>query len=278
MTLFSRSLFVPFSHFISYVVLAPSHSLAWFMKFHSLLSTSAVTALSVPCSARADPEYLLSKNRNRIPFPMPTFDLVVVGSGGGPFETNLSSFVPCHFVLVGHTWFLPITRRYLFKPCDVPWTDGIIALEAGEQNYLYVDAVCTLLTIVRCDIGSGIGTLYHLINRNAALFDGLSAHQVYSLIQLVPSSLLFLACMQPGHVPFLPSSFLISHAHLDHVAGLILSAGSLHGCRKRVCAPPSALKTLETIFSDRIWPNLASWDEDDAPFKLLYRPYVLSPS
>jgi hypothetical protein len=72
--------------------------------------------------------------------------------------------------------------------------------------------------------------------------------------------------------PFLPSCFLISHAHLDHVAGLILSAGSLHGCRKRVCAPPSALKTLETIFSDRIWPNLASWDEDDAPFKLLYRP------
>lgn len=139
---------------------------------------------------------------------MPTFDLVVVGSGGGPFETNLSS--------------------YLFKPCDVPWTDGIIALEAG----------------------SGIGTLYHLINRNVTLFNGLSAHQVYSLIHC----------------------FLISHAHLDHVAGLVLSAGSLHGCRKRVCAPPSALKTLETIFSDRVWPNLASWDEDDAPFKLLYHP------
>ncbi|KAF8275201.1 cAMP phosphodiesterases class-II-domain-containing protein [Lactarius quietus] len=137
---------------------------------------------------------------------MPTFDLVVVGSGGGPFETNLSS--------------------YLLKPCEVPWTDGIIALEAG----------------------SGIGTLYQLINRNATLFDGLSAHQVYSLIHC----------------------FLISHAHLDHVAGLILSAGSLQGCRKRVCAPPSALKTLETIFSDRIWPNLASWDENDAPFKLLY--------
>ncbi|KAI9466040.1 cAMP phosphodiesterases class-II-domain-containing protein [Lactarius psammicola] len=139
---------------------------------------------------------------------MPTFDLVVVGSGGGPFETNLSS--------------------YLFKPCDVPWTDGIIALEAG----------------------SGMGTLHHLINRNIALFNGLTAHQVYSLIHC----------------------FLISHAHLDHVAGLILSAGSLHGCRKRVCAPPSALKTLETVFSDRIWPNLASWDEDDAPFKLLYHP------
>ncbi|KAH9048517.1 cAMP phosphodiesterases class-II-domain-containing protein [Lactarius hengduanensis] len=139
----------------------------------------------------------------------PTFDLVVVGSGGGPFETNLSS--------------------YLFKPCDVPWADGIIALEAG----------------------SGIGALYHLINRNVALFDGLSAHQVYSLIHC----------------------FLISHAHLDHVVGLVLSAGALHGCRKRVCAPRSVLKILETVFSDRIWPNLASWDEDDAPFKLLYNPF-----
>ena len=75
--------------------------------------------------------------------------------------------------------------------------------------------------------------------------------------------------------PFPASCFLISHAHLDHVVGLVLSAGSLTGCRKHVWAPPSVLKILETIFSDRIWPNLASWGEDDAPFKLLYRPYVL---
>jgi len=101
-----------------------------------------------------------SNNHNPTRFPMPTFDLVVVGSGGGPFETNLSSFVPCHFVL-GNLWFIRTVNRYLLKPCEVPWTDGIIALEAG----------------------SGIGTLYQLINRNATLFDGLSAHQVYSLIQ-----------------------------------------------------------------------------------------------
>ena len=43
-------------------------------------------------------------------------------------------------VLTNHT-----VNRYLFKPCDVPWTDGIIALEAGEQNYLYLDAVCNAL-------------------------------------------------------------------------------------------------------------------------------------
>ncbi|KAF8503730.1 cAMP phosphodiesterases class-II-domain-containing protein [Russula emetica] len=139
---------------------------------------------------------------------MPTFDLVVVGSGGGPYETNLSS--------------------YLFKPCDTSWKDGIIALEAG----------------------SGMGTLQQLLNRDTTLFDEMTAHQVYS----------FIHC------------FIITHAHLDHVNGLILSAGSLPGPRKRVCASLSTLKSLETIFADRIWPNLASWDTDDAAYKLLYDP------
>jgi len=44
-------------------------------------------------------------------FPMPTFDLVVVGSGGGPFETNLSSFVCCVTFLAGHM-ALPNTDTY----------------------------------------------------------------------------------------------------------------------------------------------------------------------
>jgi cAMP phosphodiesterase len=70
------------------------------------------------------------------------------------------------------------------------------------------------------------------------------------------------------------SCFIISHAHLDHVNGLILAAGSLPGPRKRICASLSTLKSLETIFGDRIWPNLASWDTDDAAYKLLYDPCV----
>jgi hypothetical protein len=74
--------------------------------------------------------------------------------------------------------------------------------------------------------------------------------------------------------PTRSSCFVISHSHLDHINGLVLSAGSLQGPRKRVCAPQHALKTLEIIFSDRIWPNLASWDADDAAHKLLYDPYV----
>lgn len=69
------------------------------------------------------------------------------------------------------------------------------------------------------------------------------------------------------------SCYLITHAHLDHVNGLVISAGSLVGPRKRVYATKQTLQDLESIFSDRIWPNLASWDEEDDGHKLLYSMY-----
>jgi cAMP phosphodiesterase len=64
--------------------------------------------------------------------------------------------------------------------------------------------------------------------------------------------------------------FLITHAHLDHVNSLIVSAGSLGGSRKRIFATEQTLRDLETVFADRIWPNLASWKEDDDSFRYLY--------
>ncbi|ESK87529.1 cyclic-amp phosphodiesterase [Moniliophthora roreri MCA 2997] len=139
--------------------------------------------------------------------PPPAFDMVVVGSGGGPDETNLSS--------------------YLLKPARKSWEAGIIALEAG----------------------SGPGALRRLLNRNPNLFgEPRSAADIYS----------FIRC------------YLLSHAHLDHINGLVISAGTLEGPRKRVYGVKKALEDLETVFADRIWPNLASWKEDDADYKLLY--------
>lgn len=131
--------------------------------------------------------------------------------------------------------------------------------------------------------GSGMGALQQLLNSDTTLFDidKMTAHQVYSFIQLVKASPFSPCATTDGMMTdfsFAPppprSCFVISHAHLDHVNGLILSAGSLPGPRKRVCASLSTLKSLETIFADRIWPNLASWDTDDAAYKLLYDPCV----
>lgn len=138
------------------------------------------------------------------------FDLVVVGAGGGPDETDLSA--------------------YLLKPAHTAWDDGIVALEAG----------------------SGPGALRRLLNQNPGLFSGkiYTAGTIYSLIH----------------------SCLLTHAHLDHINSLVISAGSTSGTRKRIYAAEQTLQDLQTIFSGRIWPDLASWDEQDDPHKLLYTP------
>lgn len=62
---------------------------------------------------------------------------------------------------------------------------------------------------------------------------------------------------------------------MDHINSLVVSAGSLRGPRKRVFALKQTLQDLELVFSDRIWPNLASWREDDDQVKLLYSLWAL---
>ena len=76
-----------------------------------------------------------------------------------------------------------------------------------------------------------------------------------------------------AHVGFC-SCFLITHAHLDHINGLVLSAGTLKGPRKRIHAARHVIDNIETVFSDRVWPKLASWSAKDDDYKLLYDPYV----
>ena len=68
-------------------------------------------------------------------------------------------------------------------------------------------------------------------------------------------------------------AFLITHAHLDHIMGLVLLAGGIRGVRKSIRASRQTLEDLETIFRpSRIWPNLASWNRDDHNFLYLYDP------
>ncbi|KAI0048231.1 hypothetical protein FA95DRAFT_1107241 [Auriscalpium vulgare] len=129
---------------------------------------------------------------------------------------------------------------YLLKTCAASWKEGILSLEAG----------------------SGLGTLHRLMRQNPTLFQDsagggssrLSAYAIYSCI----------------------SCFLVSHGHLDHVNGLVLSAGALanppDSQRRRIYAARNTLEDLETLFSDRLWPSLASWKEDDDLHKLLYDP------
>lgn len=62
---------------------------------------------------------------------------------------------------------------------------------------------------------------------------------------------------------------------MDHINSLVLAAGSLDGPFKRVYAVHEVLKDIEGVFSDRLWPNLASWTENGHP-SLVYTESVLS--
>ncbi|EKM82836.1 hypothetical protein AGABI1DRAFT_68827 [Agaricus bisporus var. burnettii JB137-S8] len=149
-------------------------------------------------------------------------DLLVVGSGGGPDETNLSG--------------------YLLKPADADWRDGVVALEAG----------------------SGQGTLRQLLRQNPQLLD---CTTVSSKNDLVEERRRYTA----NEIYSFIRSYLITHAHLDHINSLVISAGSLRGQRKSIYAAKQTLQDLELIFADRLWPNLASWDESDEDYKFLYK-------
>ena len=70
----------------------------------------------------------------RRPKAMPAFEMVVLGSGGGPLETDCSG--------------------YLVKPLRSKWEDGVLALEGGESG----GKVKNMLIA-----GSGMGALASLL-------------------------------------------------------------------------------------------------------------------
>ncbi|KAG6332397.1 hypothetical protein ID866_6691 [Astraeus odoratus] len=147
---------------------------------------------------------------------MPAFDIVVVGSGGGLDETNLSA--------------------YLLKPCSASWNDGIIALEAG----------------------SGHGALGHILKRNPGLFSE------------SPPDADLAKTITPSTVYSNVKCFLLTHAHLDHISSLVMSAGTIGGGSKCIYGSPQTLQDLETVFSGRIWPRLAGYDENNPLIRLIY--------
>ncbi|KAJ3557464.1 hypothetical protein NM688_g1456 [Phlebia brevispora] len=126
--------------------------------------------------------------------------------GGGPNEHNLSS--------------------YLLKPCNLPWSSGAIALEAG----------------------SGLGALSRILQADPNLFGNDPPSEA------APSPIEVLSWIR---------CYLITHAHMDHINGLVLSAGSIPGGPRRVYALHQTLTDIETVFSDRLWPNLATWEAHD---------------
>ena len=72
------------------------------------------------------------------------------------------------------------------------------------------------------------------------------------------------ASLRAGEIGSYAQAFLISHAHLDHILGLVLGCASLPG-KRAVYGLKSTLENLLNIFDGKLWPKLASFKED-APF------------
>lgn len=91
----------------------------------------------------------------------PVFEMVVIGCGGGPLETDCSGCVGAGIADV----------RYLLKPYKSEWEDGMLALEGGWSSGF------ALLTT-----GSGIGALATLFKSYPAdhMFPSIEFPETYS--------------------------------------------------------------------------------------------------
>ncbi|GAA5929667.1 3',5'-cyclic-nucleotide phosphodiesterase PDE1 [Sporobolomyces koalae] len=160
------------------------------------------------------------------------FDLLVLGCGGGPIETNLSC--------------------YLVKAKSDSWQDGCVALEGGST----IGAIAALVEASSHSFegfGLGIGVDEGETRDTTRLprdYSGKSAGKIWEMIK----------------------SFSITHAHLDHVSGLVISSAACTAA-KDVFGLPSTIKILEGIMDFSVWPNLGTRDADSTRGKAyIWRP------
>ncbi|KAL8953092.1 MAG: hypothetical protein Q9222_001030 [Ikaeria aurantiellina] len=190
-----------------------------------------------------------SANAEAIQSASPAFQIIVLGAGGGPNEDNVTG------LLVRSTARL--------------WTrDSVLAVDAG----VHLAAIIKIFE----------DHLPRATTRNSAVVSSTNApNNGETSISTVDTAKPKL-CMATG--PFanlelphesakanatyvfrnLISTYLITHPHLDHVAGFAINTAGLQQTlrRKRVAALPSTIEAIkEHIFNGIIWPNLS--DEGD---------------
>ncbi|GAA5849257.1 hypothetical protein JCM9279_006428 [Rhodotorula babjevae] len=173
---------------------------------------------------------------------LPAFELLVLGCGGGPIETNLSSF--------------------LVKPYASKWTEGCTGIEGG----------------------STIGAVASLVERNPYAFEGfgldigVDAHELKRELELseageTPASGETVARgagvvvgregggKAAARVWDLVRCFAITHAHLDHIAGLIISSAACRPPPRPVYGIKRTIANIERLMDGGVWPMLGGWDD-----------------
>ncbi|KAF9505680.1 hypothetical protein BS47DRAFT_1322241 [Hydnum rufescens UP504] len=128
---------------------------------------------------------------------------------------------------------------YLFKTQQSRWMDGILAVEAG----------------------SGLGALTELLVRDPSIFKEDSLDPFVKGESLEDNDA---PSLRAGRIYSWIRTFLVSHAHLDHVNGLILGAGATASpVPRHIAALESVIRDLESVFDgQKLWPRLARRKEE----------------
>ncbi|KAL9594413.1 MAG: hypothetical protein Q9219_007050 [cf. Caloplaca sp. 3 TL-2023] len=176
----------------------------------------------------------------------PAFQIIVLGAGGGPNEDNVTGL--------------------LVRSTSRQWTrDSILAVDAGVH-------LAAIIKIFEEHLPRA--TAPNLNSHFSIAKSGTAAAPTESgkLKRCMPTGpfadleLPYETAKANATYVFrsLISTFLITHPHLDHVAGFAINTAALQQTlrRKRVAALPSTIEAIkEHIFNGIIWPNLS--DEGD---------------
>ncbi|KAL2181197.1 cAMP phosphodiesterases class-II-domain-containing protein [Thermothelomyces heterothallicus CBS 202.75] len=170
-----------------------------------------------------------------VPAPIPALQVIVLGSGGGPLENNVTAF--------------------LVRSVASGWARGsVVAVDAG----VHLSAIKTILEQTQpAKLGQPGGpALPHTLTTGP--FAGLEVHHATADANAAEIH------------KTLIETYLITHPHLDHIAGFVINTAGLSGSRpKKVAGLPSTITALKThVFNNVIWPNLS--DENNGAGLVTY--------
>ncbi|SZF01608.1 unnamed protein product [Blumeria hordei] len=184
--------------------------------------------------------------------------VIVLGSGGGPLENN--------------------TTAFLVRSTAERWSKGsILAVDAGVHLAAIIQILENTSGLGNVDGRNTIGASAReseIGSFKESESSHTSGHLKYTLacgpfqgMEVHHKSVKAVA----GYIAsVLVETYLITHPHLDHIAGLIVNTAGLLGTRpKRIAGLPSTIDALkEHIFNNVIWPNLS--DESNGAGLITY--------
>ncbi|KAM0279380.1 hypothetical protein ACHAQH_004645 [Verticillium albo-atrum] len=167
------------------------------------------------------------------PAPAPALQVIILGSGGGPLESN--------------------TTAFLVRALATGWQrSSMVAIDAG----VHLAAISNILQQTQPPNMASLKMPHTLEN---GPFAGIEVHTA------CPAA-------NAAHIArSLVDTYLITHPHLDHIAGFVVNTAGLPGGPrpKRLAGLPTTIEAFKNhIFNNVIWPNLS--DENDGAGLVTY--------